>query len=68
MKRIYGGKRKVFSWDLNEERELVLRSESGNEFQMVGAAWEKDLRPIALFMLGTSSRFRVDDLRDLVGI
>ena len=34
----YGGKRRVFSKDRKEESDFVLRIESGNKFQTVGAA------------------------------
>ena len=46
----------------------VLRRESGREFQIVGAENEKDLLPMALLMLGTSSLFALEDLRVLVGL
>lgn len=46
---------------------MVLRSESGREFQTVGAAKEKDLRPMALSMRGTTSKLVLEDLSDLVG-
>ena len=46
----------------------MLRRESGREFQIVGAENEKDLRPMALLMFGTSSEFVLDDLRVLVGL
>ena len=46
----------------------MLRRESGREFQIVGAVNEKDLWPMALLMLGTSSEFVLDDLRVLVGL
>ena len=46
----------------------MLRMDSGRRFQMVGAENEKDLRPMALLMLGTSSKLVLDDLRVLVGM
>jgi len=46
----------------------VLRRESGSKFQIVGAENEKDRRPISLLILGTSSKFVLDDLRVLVGL
>ena len=46
----------------------MLRSESGSKFQIVEAEKEKDLRPMALLMLGTSSKLVLDDLRVLVGL
>ena len=48
--------------------DFVLRRESGRRFQIVGAENEKDLRPMALLILGTSSKFVLDDLRVLVGL
>ena len=50
------------------DRDLVVRSGRGSEFQIVGAAKEKDLRPMALFMLGTTSRLALDDLRVRGGV
>ena len=44
----------------------MLRRESGREFHIVGAENEKDLRPMAFLMLGTSSKFVLKDLRVLV--
>ena len=46
----------------------MLRRERGRLFQIVGAEKEKDLRPMALLMFGTSSEFVLDDLRVLVGL
>ena len=46
----------------------MLRRERGREFHIVGAENEKDLQPMALLMLGTSSEFVLDDLRVLVGL
>ena len=46
----------------------VLRREGGSKFQIVGAENEKDRRPISLLILGTSSKFVLDDLRVLVGL
>jgi len=40
----------------------------GREFQMVGAAYEKDRRPMADLMFGTTSRFWSDDRRVLEGV
>ena len=51
-----------------EKIEKMLRRESGREFQIVEAENEKDLRQMALLMLGTSSEFVLDDLRVLVGL
>ena len=42
--------------------------ESGREFHIVGAENEKDLRPMALVILGTLSEFVLNDLRVLVGL
>ena len=46
----------------------MLRRESGSKFHIMGAGKEKDLRPMALLMLGISSEFVFDDLRVLVGL
>ena len=46
----------------------MLRRESGSKFQIVGAEKEKDLRPMALLMLGTSGKFLLEDLSVLVGL
>ena len=51
--RLYWGKRWVFNRDRKPEVDLVLRIDSGREFQMVGAENEKYLRPMTLLMLGT---------------
>ena len=50
------------------EKTLWVRNESGSKFQIVGVENEKDRRPMALLMLGTSSEFVLDDLRVLVGL
>ena len=39
----------------------------GREFQIIGADKEKDLRPRAHLMKGTSSWLVLEDLRDLLG-
>ena len=52
-------------------KEVVLgmeRRESGREFQIVGAAKEKERRPISVLTNGLDSRFRSDDLRFLEGM
>ena len=46
----------------------MLRRKSGSKFHIVGAENEKDRRPLALLMLGTSSKFVLDDLRVLEGL
>ena len=46
----------------------MLRRESDREFHIVEAENEKDLRPVALLMLGTSRKFLLEDLRVLVGL
>ena len=46
----------------------MLRRERGREFHIVEAEKEKDLRPISLLMLGTSSKFVLEDLRVVVGL
>ena len=46
----------------------MLRIESGREFHIVGAENEKDMRPMALLMLGASSELVLEDLRVLVGL
>ena len=57
---VYGGKRWVFSWDRKARGDFVLRRERGREFHIVGAEKEKDRRPMALLILGTSSEFVVE--------
>ena len=51
------GKRNVFRLERKEARLVVDLSLSGKEFQMVGAANEKDRLPAADLMKGTSSKF-----------
>ena len=50
------------------EKTLCYGEKRGSKFQIVGAENEKDLRPMALLMLGTSSKFVLDDLRVLVSL
>jgi len=44
------------------------RTERGRRFQTVGAAKENDLQPSLVLMKGTTSRFKLDDLRVLEGL
>ena len=44
------------------------RRSSGRAFQTVGAAYAKERRPIADFMLGTTSKFLSLDRSDLEGV
>jgi hypothetical protein len=48
--------------------EGAVRTESGKEFQTVGEAKEKDLRPSSVLMKGTVRRCKWDDLRVLEGL
>ena len=49
------------------EREVQERRLRGSEFQRVGAAYEKDLRPAAEVMKGTVSRCLSAERKDLEG-
>jgi hypothetical protein len=51
-----GGKRWVFSLEVKIGNDREVRIERGKEFHMVGAEKEKDLRPRAVLMKGTSSK------------
>ena len=52
-----GGNRKVFKAERKEERESRARRLSGKEFQMVGAAYEKERRPILESIRGQTRVF-----------
>ena len=52
-----GGNRKVFKAERKEERESRARKLSGKEFQMVGAAYENERRPILESIRGQTSVF-----------
>jgi len=67
-KKIYGGKRCVFNEERNKDRVGQDRSARGREFQIDGAAYEKERRPFADRMSGTVRKNLSLDLRFLVGI
>ena len=46
-----------------EERKEIERAKSGREFQIVGAAKEKERRPVADLTKGTDKRFLFADRR-----
>ena len=52
-----GGKRKVLSLDEKLVMDVWLRMIGGREFQMYGAAYVKERRPILELMRGTTSKF-----------
>ena len=68
LKNIYGGKRCAFKDERNTERVGQDRSVWGSEFQIDGAANEKERRPFADRMSGTVRRNLSKDLKFLVGI
>ena len=68
LKKVYGGKRCVFKEERNKCRVGQDRSASGREFQMDGAAKEKERRPLADRISGTVSRCLSRDLRFRVGM
>ena len=68
IKKVYGGKRCVFKEERNKGRVGQDRGESGREFQIDGAAKEKERRPLADRISGTVSRFLSRDLRFRVGM
>ena len=64
----YGGKRCVFNEERNKGKVGQDRSGRGREFQMDGAANEKERRPFADRNSGTVRRNLSRDLKFLVGI
>ena len=68
LEKAYGGKRCVFKEERNKCRVEQDRSAGGREFQMDGAAKEKERRPLADRISGTVSRFLSRDLRFRVGM
>jgi hypothetical protein len=62
--------RKEVGFQLDRKRSGVgdERRSRGSEFHTVGAANEKERRPIADLMLGIVSKFLSLDLRDLEGV
>ena len=68
IKKVYGGKRCVFKEEKNKCRVGQDRSSSGREFQIDGAAKEKERRPFADQMSGTVSRSLSRDLKFRVGM
>ena len=67
-KKDYGGKRCVFNEERNKGKVGHDRCERGSEFQMDGAANEKERRPFADRISGTVRRNLSRDLKFLVGI
>ena len=65
-KKDYGGKRCVFNEETNKGKVEQHRSERGREFQMDGAANEKDRRPFADRISGTVRRNLSRDLKFLI--
>ena len=63
-----GGKRKVFEAERKEERESRARRLSGKEFQMVGAAYEKERRPILESIRGQTRVFWYGVRREREGL
>ena len=68
LKKDYGGKRCVFNEERNKCKVGQDRSERGREFQMNGAANEKERRPFADRISGTVRRNLSRDRKFLVGI
>ena len=66
IKKVYGGKRCVVKEERSKCRVGQDRSAGGREFQMDGAAKEKERRPLADRISGTASRYLSRDLRFLV--
>ena len=67
-KKDYGGKRCVFNEERNKGKVGQDRSGRGREFQMDGAANEKERRPFADLISGTVRRNLSRDRKFLVGI
>ena len=67
-KKSYGGKRCVFNEERNKGKVGQDRSGRGREFQMDGAANEKERRPFANRISGTVRRNLSRNLKFLVGI
>ena len=67
LERDYGGKRCVFNEERNKGKVGQDRSGRGREFQMDGAANEKERRPFADRISGTVRRNLSRDLKFLVG-
>ena len=67
-KKYYGGKRCVFNEERNKGKVGQDRCGRGREFQMDGAANEKERRPFADRTSGTVRRNLSRDLKFLVGI
>ena len=67
MKKIVLERKKV-SFKFRQKKLRSARSSRGKEFQMVGAANEKERRPIADLMLGTESKCCVLDRRARDGV
>ena len=68
MGSIYGGKRWVLRRERKRSRLGEEQSDSGKEFQTVGAEKEKDRRPISDLIAGILSSCCVDDLRARVAM
>ena len=68
LRKDYGGKRCVFNEERNKGKVGQDRSGRGREFQMDGAANEKERRPFADRISGTVRRHLSRDLKFLVGI
>ena len=66
--KYYGGNKYDFNCFLKPKRVLEDLIWSGNWFQIVGAAKEKDLQPIADLISGTSSRFLLCERNERVGM
>ena len=64
---VYGGKKYVFRPERNVGRVGQERSETGNEFQIVGAAKVNERRPFAERMSGAASKCLSRDRRFLEG-
>ena len=68
IKKVYGGKRCVFKEERNKCRVRQDRSSSRREFQIDGAANEKERRPLADRISGTVSRCLSRVLKFRVGM
>ena len=68
LKKDYGGKRCVFNEERNNGKIGQDRSGRGTDFQMDGAANEKERRPFAYRISGTVRMNLSRDLKFLVGI
>ena len=64
----YGGNKCVLRAERNRGKEGHERKDRGSEFQTVGAAKEKERRPLADVILGNFKRCLSADLRFRVGL